>query len=147
MFKKIMTVCTGNICRSPLAEAELRHHLPSDFTICSSGLHAVVGAPAQETVSKLAKQRGLDLSNHKGTQITEELALGNDLILVMTPAHKQELETLFPAARGRVFLLGKWGVGEIQDPYGGTETLYASVDLMIQKAVKEWVAKLVKSHR
>jgi protein-tyrosine phosphatase len=147
MFKKIMTVCTGNICRSPLAEAELRHYLPSDFTVCSSGLHAVVGAPAQETVSRIATKRGLDLSRHKGTQITEELALENDLILVMTPDHKMELETRFPAARGRVFLLGKWEVGEIQDPYGGTETLYASVDLMIQKAVKEWILKIVNRER
>lgn len=145
MFNRILTVCTGNICRSPLAEAELRHYLPPEISVCSSGLHAVVDSPAQETVQKLAKKRGLDLSSHKGKQITERMALDNDLILVMTKAHKNELERLFPAVKGRVFLLGKWGVGEISDPYGKTEELYKSVDLQIQKAVKQWVGKIVNS--
>jgi protein-tyrosine phosphatase len=144
MFTYIMTVCTGNICRSPLAEAELRHCLPKEITICSSGLHAVVGAPAQETVQKLAERRGLDLSGHAGTQITESMVLENDLILVMTASHKEELEQQFPAARGRVFLIGEWGVGEIPDPYGCSEAIYASVDLQIQKAVEQWLPKLKK---
>jgi len=142
-----MTVCTGNICRSPLAEAELRQHLPEKITVCSSGLHALVGAPAQETVLKLAGNRGLDLSGHRGAQITGRMALANDLILVMTNAQKAELEKRFPAARGRVFLLGQWGAGEVPDPYGGSETLYNAVDLQIQKAVRQWVKKIVSSER
>jgi protein-tyrosine phosphatase len=145
MLSRIMTVCTGNICRSPLAEAELRRKLPDGFTVCSSGLSAVTGAPAQENVHKLASQRGLDLSGHKGTQITDRMVRDNDLILVMTNLHKIELEQRFPAAEGRVFLLGQWGAGEIPDPYGGGEGLYASVDLQIQKAVNQWLPKLVKS--
>lgn len=142
MFSRIMTVCTGNICRSPLAEAEFRRHLPAEFTVCSSGLSALVGAPAQETVCALASKRGSDLSAHKGTQISESAALENDLILVMTNAQKDELENRFPSAKGRVFLLGQWGAGEIPDPYGGSEALYASVDRQIQIAVEQWLPKL-----
>ncbi len=142
MFSRIMTVCTGNICRSPLAEAEFRRHLPAGFSVCSSGLAALVGAPAQETARKIASARGVELSGHKGAQISESAALENDLILVMTNAHKDELETRFPSSKGRVFLLGHWGAGEIPDPYGGSEALYASVDRQIQKAVKEWLSKL-----
>ena len=142
MFSRIMTVCTGNICRSPLAEAEFRRHLPVGFTVFSSGLAAVVDSPAQETACAIASKRGLDLSGHKGTQISESAALENDLILVMTNAHKDELERRFPSTKGRVFLLGQWGAGEIPDPYGGSEALYASVDRQIQKAVKEWLPKL-----
>jgi protein-tyrosine phosphatase len=145
IINRIMTVCTGNICRSPLAEAELRKHLPEKITVCSSGLSAVVGAPASKTVQKLAQERGLDLSGHKGTQITEPMALKSNLILVMTCGHKKELLHRFPTTRGRVFLLGQWGTGEVPDPYGGSESLYKAVDLQIQKAVKQWIAKLAKS--
>lgn len=151
MFTSVMVVCTGNICRSPLAEAEFRRHLSSaQLTVCSSGLSAVVGAPAQEKVCALASKRGLDLSAHKGIQISENAALENDLILVMTNAHKDELERRFPSTKGRVFLLGQWGAGEIPDPYGGSEALYASVDRQIQQAVKQWLPRLGfdgKEHR
>jgi protein-tyrosine phosphatase len=143
MFPRIMTVCTGNICRSPLAAAELRHHLPARFSVCSSGLAAVVGAPAQETVSRLAAMRGLDLSHHAGIQIDEGRALENDLILVMTASQKDELERRYPATRGRIFLLGHWGAGEIRDPCGGNETLYIAVDRQIQEAVMQWLPKLI----
>ena len=142
MFSRIMTVCTGNICRSPLAAAELRHRLPAGFSVCSSGLAAVVGAPVQEAISRLAAMRGLDLSHHRGIQIDEGMALGNDLILVMTASQKNEVERRYPATRGRIFLLGHWGVGEIHDPYGGTEVLYIVVDQKIQEAVMQWLAKL-----
>lgn len=106
-----MTVCAGNICRSPLAAAEFRRHLPAGFSVCSSGLAAVVGAPAHETVSSLAAMRGLDLGHHAGIQIDEGMALENDLILVMTTSQKNELEQRYLAVRGRVFLMGHWGGG------------------------------------
>ena len=145
MFSRIMAVCTGNICRSPLVAADLRHLLPAGFSVCSSGLAAVVGAPAQETVSRLAAMRGLDLDHHEGIQIDEGMALGNDLILVMTASQKDEVERRYPATRGRVFLLGHWGTGEISDPFGGNETLYNAVDRQIQTAVRQWLPKLLGS--
>jgi protein-tyrosine phosphatase len=145
MFSRIMAVCTGNICRSPLAAADLRHHLPAGFSVFSAGLAALVGAPAQETVCRLAAMRGLDLGHHEGIQIDEGLALGNDLILVMTNSQKDEVERRYPATRGRVFLLGHWGAGEISDPYSGNETLYIAVDRQIQTAVRQWLPKLLGS--
>jgi protein-tyrosine phosphatase len=140
----ILTVCTGNICRSPLAASELRLRLPGEFKIKSSGLAAVVGAPAEETVFELAAKRGLDLSEHVGTQLDAKMVLENDLILVMTSAHKDEIEQTYSEARGKVFLLGHWGAGEVPDPYGGPEALYSAVDRQIQEAVKEWLPKLKK---
>jgi protein-tyrosine phosphatase len=147
MFSRIMMVCTGNICRSPLAAAELRRHLPAGFSVRSSGLAAIVGAPAQETVSRLAGMRGLNLGRHEAVQIDEAMALGNDLILVMTASQKDEVELHYPATRGRVFLLGHWGAGEIADPYGEHESLYISVDRQIQTAVQQWLPKLLGSEQ
>jgi protein-tyrosine phosphatase len=142
-FFRIMTVCTGNICRSPLAAAYLSKHLPSPFTISSSGLAAVEGASAQENIRKLALLQGLDISAHSGTQITERMALENDLLFVMTSSQKNELERRFPSVKGRAFLLGQWGTGEIPDPYGGVETDYVRADRQIRKAVAEWLPKLL----
>lgn len=142
-----MTVCAGNICRSPLAAAELRCHLTAGFLVCSSGLAAVVGAPAQEIISRLAALRGLNLGHHKAVQMDEVMALRNDLILVMTASQKDEVERRYPATRGRVFLLGHWGVGEIQDPFRGNESLYIAIDQKIQTAVQQWLPKLLRSKK
>jgi protein-tyrosine phosphatase len=103
---------------------------------------AVVGAPAEETALRVAKKRGLDLSGHAGSQMNDEMARNNDLILVMTSAHKQAVEETYPESRGKVFLLGHWGAGEVPDPYGGPESLYQAVDRQIQVAVKEWAPRL-----
>jgi protein-tyrosine phosphatase len=138
----ILTVCTGNICRSPLAASELRQHLPGEFSIQSAGLAAVVGAPAEDTVFRIAGDRGLDMSGHVGTQLDDAMIRGNDLILVMTSAHKDEIERTYSEAAGKVFLLGHWGAGEIPDPYYGPEALYLAVDRQIQEAVKEWLPKI-----
>jgi protein-tyrosine-phosphatase len=67
---------------------------------------------------------------------------GNDLILVMTSAHKDEIERTYSEAAGKVFLLGHWGAGEIPDPYYGPEALYFAVDRQIQEAVKEWLPRI-----
>jgi protein-tyrosine phosphatase len=144
MSFSILTVCTGNICRSPLAAFELRRQLPGDFSIQSAGLAAVVGAPAEETVHRIAENRGLDLSDHVGTQLDDRMVRENDLILVMTSAHKDEIEQTYSEAMDKVFLLGHWGAGEVPDPYGGPEALYLAVDRQIQEAVRQWLPRLKK---
>jgi len=142
-LSRIMTVCTGNICRSPLAAAYFRKALPARFTVASSGLAALEGVPAQETIQHLARLQGMNLSAHFGSQLTEQMALENDLLFVMTSSQKDELERRYPAAKGRTFLLGQWGVGEIPDPYGGKEKDYLIADSRIRQAVVEWLPKIL----
>ena len=126
-----------------MAAAYLRKALPDKCTITSAGLAAVEGAPAQETIRQLAVLQGLDLASHEGTQLTESMALENDLLFVMTTSQKEELERRYPAARGRTFLLGQWGADEIPDPYGGEDKDYAASDRLIREAVGEWVPKIL----
>src|SRR3546814_3067238 len=88
-MNRILLVCIGNICRSPLAEALLKQHFP-DKTVHSAGLAALVGHPADSTAQDIAHQHGLDLSAHRAQQITQAMCRSADLILVMESEQQRE---------------------------------------------------------
>jgi protein-tyrosine phosphatase len=101
-------VCTGNICRSPLAEKLLRARLserPSnDILVASAGLHAVVGASMEPEPTAIAIQGGADPA-HIGSQVSEDLLRSSSLILTMTRDQRAELAQEFPFALKRTFTL------------------------------------------
>ncbi|MFL5359908.1 MAG: low molecular weight phosphotyrosine protein phosphatase, partial [Myxococcales bacterium] len=76
MFDRVLMVCTGNICRSPMAQVLLADALKKrgiDVAVESAGLGALVGHPADPIAVKLMQARGLDLSGHRGRQLTREI--------------------------------------------------------------------------
>lgn len=81
-YQKILIVCAGNICRSPIAEGLLKQSLPDHF-IASAGIAALVDHPADDKAIRVAQVHGLDLSAHKAKQLTPQMCLFADLILVM----------------------------------------------------------------
>ncbi len=120
MFSRILMVCVGNICRSPMAEGELRHRLSSRgiaAVVESAGLHALVGRPADEIAQALMGERGIDIAQHRARQLTPELIRSFELILVMEAEQQREVESIMPGARGRVHRLGRWGGFDVPDPY------------------------------
>src|SRR5947209_6644699 len=105
-------VCTGNICRSPMAEVLLASRLRErgiDARVESGGTSALVGCPADPMAQELLRARGLDLSRHRARQLTPDLVRGFDLVLAMEPEHQRFLEAIDPTARGRVHRLGRVG--------------------------------------
>jgi protein-tyrosine phosphatase len=120
MFSRILTVCVGNICRSPMAEALLRHRLASrgvQATVESAGIAALVGRPPDQAAQDLMLARGLDISAHRGRQLTADLIRSFELILVMEAGHQKAIESMLPSARGRVHRIGRWGAFDVPDPY------------------------------
>ena len=144
MFNAVLLVCAGNICRSPTAEYLLIDKLAdSDIKVSSAGLTALVGKGAEATASKITLSNNIDMSAHKGLQLTKSLVAENDLILVMEQRHLTDLLGQYPNARGKTFLLGKWlNDTEISDPYRQSQEAFEHVYQLIDKACNAWTKYL-----
>jgi protein-tyrosine phosphatase len=140
MFDSILMVCAGNICRSPTAEYVLKQNLiKSNIAVSSAGLTALEGKPADSYAQDLVMRNGIDMSAHKGRQLTSSLIAHNNLILVMENRHLEDLCRQYPEARGKTFLLGKWlGDKEIPDPYRQSKEAFEHVFHLIHSACDAW---------
>lgn len=132
----IVFVCTGNICRSPMAEGLMRHKCEEagrhDLAVSSMGIQALNDFPATEDAQKVCKEDGFDISSHKARYLVGDELQKADLILCMEPVHVKFVETFFPWIRKKVFLLGAWPdkatrKSAIQDPMGGSYEKYQQV--------------------
>lgn len=123
---QILLVCTGNTCRSPLAEALLRRKLLDSgvdgVTVSSAGTGAWEGAPASEGAYLVALEHGLDLSGHRARLLSRELAAAADMVLTMARHHRARVEQLGVSMKAHLLgeFAGREGTGaEIRDPFGG----------------------------
>jgi protein arginine phosphatase len=130
-MKKILLVCTGNICRSPLAAALLHRAIAErgveDIEVSSAGTGAWDGAPVSEGAYLVGLEQGLDLSAHRARLLTRDLVEQSDLILTMARHHRARVDEL--GGEGRVFVFGEYagraGEGaEVSDPFGGDLNIY-----------------------
>lgn len=144
-FRRLMLVCTGNICRSPMAERFLQQRLrdAGEFTVESAGIGALEGEPADKNAVLVMQERGLDLAGHSGRQLDLDLARGFDLILVMEDSQQRWIEQRMPVLRGRVKRLGHWLDLEVPDPYGLSVEAFRETRDLIEKAVDSWAERLV----
>jgi protein-tyrosine phosphatase len=140
-MKRILTLCIGNICRSPLAQSMLAHALP-EHTIWSAGLGALVGRPADPMSVQVAAAHGLDISAHRAQQVTHWMCQQVELILVMEQSHKAQLEQMFPVVRGKAFTLGQYGKFEIADPYQQPLEAFDAAYASIAQGVADWVPRI-----
>ncbi|WP_404475115.1 low molecular weight phosphotyrosine protein phosphatase [Vreelandella venusta] len=145
MFERILVVCTGNICRSPVAEAFLRQQLPK-CQLSSAGLGALEGEPVSSLARQLAEADGLDVTHHQARQLSGIMIQKADLILVMTEGQRRAVGKQAPQALGKTLLLGRWldgGKGrDIPDPYRKTKEVFAHVHTLLRDATHLWAEKL-----
>lgn len=147
MFSRILVVCTGNICRSPVGEALLRQGLPH-AQVSSAGLGALVGHGVEPTAKRLAEADGLDVSEHQARQISEAMVKEADLLLVMSEGQRMALASQFPAATGKTMRFGRWLSGEesngadIPDPYRRDEEVFIRVHERLNEAARAWLPRL-----
>lgn len=144
MFKRILTVCIGNICRSPTAEYLLRRKLASrDIQISSAGLGALVDRPIDATAMQLLTEHGMDSAGHRARQLTASMLREADLILGMEKSHVASMIRLAPEASGKIFLLDKWLQGrDIPDPYRQARPAFEHVYDLIIEGVDSWLRYL-----
>lgn len=146
-MKKILIVCVGNICRSPVAEQIMKTRLP-DMEISSAGISAVIGHDIDATARGVAEENGLMLAPHQARQFTPEIGDEHDLILVLEAGHKREIERRSPQLSGRIFKLSHWTGGEdIPDPFRLDEEFHQRVFEQMREAAIAWASRLQSMKR
>jgi protein-tyrosine phosphatase len=149
----VVIVCTGNTCRSPMAEVLLRKRLADKLgckieelpdrgiVVQSAGTSAAPGGRAAPEAIACMKERGLDLSSHESQPVDARMIAFADLILTMTRNHRDVIVSMFPEAASRTFVLSR-GHNDVSDPIGGPEELYRSCAAQIDEYLKQWVDEL-----
>lgn len=143
-FEKILVVCIGNICRSPMAAAILKNSYPEKH-IESAGLSALVGHSADAKAVELTATYNLDIDSHIAKQIDEELVNHADLILTMSTSQTKWIETRWPHCRGKTFRIGHWLDKDIADPYQQHKVIFETSRQDIVNSLEQWTDKISKA--
>jgi protein-tyrosine phosphatase len=146
----IITVCTANICRSPVVEAVLRDRLAArgleGWRVKSAGTWAQNGQPASRYSREILAERGLDISSHVSQVITEELLQEANLVLCMEVGHAEALRAEFPYHADKIFLLTEM-IGfrfSITDPYGGPRYAYERMIDDVTQIVEDGLPRIIE---
>ena len=147
-MQHILLVCTGNTCRSPMAEVLLRKELreyrneqPKHvMKIRSAGIMAGSGLPASAEAIKVMTEKGLDLSQHRSQRLDEELLQWADIVLTMTDSHRQHIISRYPISANKIYTLAEFsGIEHIDviDPFGLGIEAYRQSAVQLQQLIKQ----------
>lgn len=131
-MRKLLFVCTGNICRSPMAEGIFndlvrKNQKETDYLATSAGIFARDGQGASQEAVEAVKDMGIDISRHSSQGVCEKLLEESDLVITMTNSHKDAIESKFFKYKDKVFAIYEYALDDekdVNDPYGQSIAIY-----------------------
>lgn len=146
----IYFVCTGNTCRSPMAEALFQAKGIKNLEVRSAGIYAMNGGEISANAKQVIKEDGIEYAHHS-RELSEEDLRWADLVLTMTTAHKQLVLRTFPFAADKTFTLKEYtrpyGSHDVSDPFGGDVHMYRQTFVELKSLTNDLEKKLTnESH-
>src|SRR5579864_8734871 len=142
-MKTILFICTGNVCRSPMAEGIFRHAIQGrgNYRVVSAGLGAMDGQPPSAHAVEAVRELGIDIANQRSRMLTPDLVAQADYIFGMTHSHVDTVMLLYPQAAEKTFLLREFDdtldpfEKDISDPIGGSYEVYLNCRDQIEQGI------------
>ena len=148
--RRILVVCTGNICRSPMAQGYLCDVLArkgkSEIQVASAGMLQWAQQPASDPAIEVCQEHGIDIRQHRSSVLSQNMVMSQDIILVMETRHALAVSDLCPSRGARVYLLGEFSAEdpgqEIDDPIGMPIDFYRRSFETLRSCLDRFVAWL-----
>lgn len=143
---QIYFICTGNTCRSPMAEAILKHKKLNNVEVYSAGIYAQAGIPMSDNAQKVLAEHEMVVS-HQSSPVEVERLKQADLILTMTQSHLHALLQHFPQVADKAFTLTEYAMDQkrdVFDPYGGNVDVYRHTFEELQQLIDALQSRIVR---
>ncbi|WP_071140369.1 MULTISPECIES: low molecular weight protein arginine phosphatase [Tissierellales] len=150
-MKNILFVCTGNTCRSPMADGLFENMIEnnkdnySNISHTSAGIYVFGGERPTDEAIKVMAEEGIDISQYRSKGLTEKMVEDADVVFVMTKNHKNYMRNSYPSASEKIFTLKEYAYGkedDIIDPFGEGMEVYRKVKEDIKDALEEILQKM-----